>query len=93
MLASDDKQRRSCIAGYPGCEFQIRAALTTTIGKDKADFFFDKVRASMLLFRSMRMLKGTIVSRVLLCGARGCLLQVARVELHPRSSELQTFRG
>ncbi|KAF8556705.1 hypothetical protein OG21DRAFT_1408674 [Imleria badia] len=31
------------ISGYPGCEFQIRDALTTAIGKDKSDFFIDKV--------------------------------------------------
>jgi hypothetical protein len=30
-------------AGYPGCEHQIRAALTETIGQEKSDFFFDKV--------------------------------------------------
>jgi len=29
--------------GYPGCEYQIREALTNTIGEEKADFFFDKV--------------------------------------------------
>ncbi|THV02398.1 glycoside hydrolase [Dendrothele bispora CBS 962.96] len=30
------------ISGYPGCEFQIRDALAEAIGKDKAEFFFDK---------------------------------------------------
>lgn len=30
------------ITGYPGCEFQIRAALAKTIGKEKSEFFFDK---------------------------------------------------
>jgi aryl-phospho-beta-D-glucosidase BglC (GH1 family) len=30
------------ISGYPGCEFQIREALTQTIGAEKADFYFDK---------------------------------------------------
>ncbi|KAK0213556.1 glycoside hydrolase family 5 protein [Armillaria fumosa] len=30
------------ISGYPGCEFQIRDALTETIGQEKSDFFFDK---------------------------------------------------
>ncbi|KAF9005226.1 glycoside hydrolase [Cyathus striatus] len=30
------------ISGYPGCEFQIREALTETIGQEKSDFFFDK---------------------------------------------------
>jgi len=28
------------ITGYPGCEFQIRAALAKTIGKEKSEFFF-----------------------------------------------------
>ncbi|KAJ3980107.1 hypothetical protein F5890DRAFT_775490, partial [Lentinula detonsa] len=31
------------ISGYPGCEFQIRAALAETIGAEKSEFFFDKV--------------------------------------------------
>ncbi|EED80297.1 hypothetical protein POSPLDRAFT_134931 [Postia placenta Mad-698-R] len=30
------------ITGYPGCEFQIRAALAEVIGDKKATFFFDK---------------------------------------------------
>lgn len=31
------------ISGYPGCEFQIRAALAGVIGPEKSAFFFDKV--------------------------------------------------
>jgi hypothetical protein len=31
------------ISGYPGCEFQIRAALAEVVGSTKAEFFFDKV--------------------------------------------------
>ncbi|KAF9484634.1 glycoside hydrolase family 5 protein [Pholiota conissans] len=30
------------ISGYPGCEFQIREALSEAIGERKAEFFFDK---------------------------------------------------
>ncbi|KAF5338703.1 hypothetical protein D9611_013365 [Ephemerocybe angulata] len=30
------------ISGFPGCEYQIREALEETIGKEKAEFFFDK---------------------------------------------------
>ncbi|KAH9939768.1 glycoside hydrolase [Epithele typhae] len=30
------------ISGYPGCEFQIRAALVDVVGKDKSELFFDK---------------------------------------------------
>ncbi|KAG6833299.1 Endo-1,4-beta-xylanase 5 [Tephrocybe sp. NHM501043] len=30
------------ISGFPGCEFQIREALTEVLGNAKADFFFDK---------------------------------------------------
>jgi hypothetical protein len=33
-------------SGYPGCEFQIREALAGVIGKEKSEFFFDKVRSS-----------------------------------------------
>lgn len=29
--------------GYPGCEFQIREALAGVVGKEKSEFFFDKV--------------------------------------------------
>ena len=29
--------------GYPGCEFQIRAALADVLGPAKSEFFFDKV--------------------------------------------------
>jgi hypothetical protein len=31
------------ISGYPGCEFQIRAALAEVLGPIKSEFFFDKV--------------------------------------------------
>ncbi|KIM37508.1 glycoside hydrolase family 5 protein [Hebeloma cylindrosporum] len=34
------------ISGYPGCEHQIRDALAEAIGKEKSEFFFDKVRIS-----------------------------------------------
>ncbi|KAF7364900.1 Glycoside hydrolase family 5 protein [Mycena venus] len=30
------------ISGYPGCEYQIRDALTKAIGEEKSEFFFDK---------------------------------------------------
>ncbi|KAI0791324.1 glycoside hydrolase [Abortiporus biennis] len=30
------------ITGYPGCEFQIRAALEDVVGKESSEFFFDK---------------------------------------------------
>ncbi|KAJ7486029.1 glycoside hydrolase [Mycena galericulata] len=30
------------ISGYPGCEFQIRQALSDAIGQEKSEFFFDK---------------------------------------------------
>ncbi|KAJ7069552.1 glycoside hydrolase [Mycena amicta] len=30
------------ISGYPGCEYQIREALSATIGQEKSEFFFDK---------------------------------------------------
>ena len=32
-------------SGYPGCEFQIRETLADTIGKEKSELFFDKVRS------------------------------------------------
>jgi hypothetical protein len=32
------------ISGYPGCEFQVREALEDVLGKEKSEFFFDKVR-------------------------------------------------
>lgn len=37
------------ITGYPGCEFQIREELANVIGKEKSEFFFDKVRFIRLL--------------------------------------------
>ena len=46
MLAARDRIARSLVdwtAGYPGCEHQIRAALAEVVGKDKSEFFFDKV--------------------------------------------------
>ncbi|KAF5350113.1 hypothetical protein D9756_009212 [Leucocoprinus leucothites] len=30
------------ISGFPGCEYQIREALSDVLGQSKADFFFDK---------------------------------------------------
>ena len=38
------------ITGYPGCEFQIRAALHDVLGPEKCDFFFDKVRCISLSY-------------------------------------------
>lgn len=35
------------IGGYPGCEFQVREALEEVLGKEKSEFFFDKVRTSV----------------------------------------------
>lgn len=32
------------ITGYPGHEYQARAALKKVLGADKYEFFFDKVR-------------------------------------------------
>ena len=32
-------------SGYPGCEFQIRAALAEVVGTEKCELFFDKVCA------------------------------------------------
>ncbi len=37
------------LAGYPGCEFQIRAALADVVGSEKSEFFFDKVCVSCAL--------------------------------------------
>jgi hypothetical protein len=31
------------ITGYPGHEFQVRAALKNVLGQEKYDYFFDKV--------------------------------------------------
>lgn len=34
------------ITGFPGREYQIRKALADVLGKEKAQFFFDKVTSS-----------------------------------------------
>lgn len=34
------------ITGFPGREYQIRKALADVLGKEKAQFFFDKVHSS-----------------------------------------------
>lgn len=34
------------ITGFPGREYQIRKALADVLGKEKAQFFFDKVYSS-----------------------------------------------
>ena len=44
--------------GFPGCEFQIRDALADVLGKDKSEYFFDKVRTEsreLLSVRTMEM--------------------------------------
>ena len=41
------------IQGYPGCEYQIREALTVAIGKEKSDLFFDKVCQTGLCNRNI----------------------------------------
>lgn len=37
------------ITGFPGREYQIRKALADVLGKEKAQFFFDKACSSPLL--------------------------------------------
>jgi hypothetical protein len=32
------------ITGYPATEYQIREALAEVVGREKSEFFFDKVR-------------------------------------------------
>jgi hypothetical protein len=32
------------ITGYPGHEYEMRAAMLEVLGREKYDFFFDKVR-------------------------------------------------
>lgn len=50
FFESDVKELMWCssmenfISGYPGCEFQIRETLADTIGAEKSELFFDKVR-------------------------------------------------
>ena len=36
-------------AGYPGCEFQIREALAEVLGRQKSEYFFDKVSNARIL--------------------------------------------
>ena len=41
---SCETRRLTCSdAGYPGCEFQIREALAEVLGRQKSEYFFDKV--------------------------------------------------
>ena len=40
--------------GFPGCEFQIRDALADVLGKDKSEYFFDKVRTESHELSSVR---------------------------------------
>lgn len=42
-LITISRSMENFIAGYPGCEFQIRAALADVVGNEKSTFFFDKV--------------------------------------------------
>ena len=35
-------------AGYPGCEFQIREALAEVLGRQKSEYFFDKVSGARI---------------------------------------------
>lgn len=77
------------ITGFPGREYQIRKALADVLGKEKAQFFFDKVRSSS----SNRQNKLTVstVPRILLHRRRRKILQIPRTKLHPRPLQLPTL--
>lgn len=38
------------ITGYPGHEFEVRAALLEVLGQEKSDFFWDKVRLAAKVY-------------------------------------------
>jgi hypothetical protein len=85
------------ISGYPGCEFQIRAALTDVVGPGKSAFFFDKVGFSQRLVTRLPLFVSLTASvspvfGIFLPGSGRQVLQKPRIELHPRAVQLQAFR-
>lgn len=71
------------ITGFPGREYQIRKALADVLGKEKAQFFFDKVHSSFLPSFDKTNVTKCIVPRILLHRRRCKILQVPGTELHP----------
>ena len=60
--------------GYPGCEFQIRGELAKVVGKEKSEFFFDKVRTNPLPAVELQLMRLFSVPRILLPRRRCRLL-------------------
>lgn len=91
-LSNPSRSMENFISGYPGCEFQIRAALADVVGIEKSAFFFDKVRGSNgCPFVSLTVSDSPVLGVFLPEG--GCqVLQKPRVELHPFAVQLQAFR-
>lgn len=80
------------ITGFPGREYQIRQALAEVLGKEKAQFFFDKVLALLIVFLLRRANTILPVPRILLHGARCQILQIPRSQLHSCSIQLPPLR-
>ena len=67
QLTDIPKRRLRGRKGYPGCEFQIREALAEVIGKEKSEYFFDKVRSPVSPTIAMLIDTDGAVPRTFLC--------------------------
>lgn len=79
--------------GYPGCEHQIRGALTEAIGEEKSDFFFDKVNRGRIIKTDQFLTFLLIVLGILLHRRRCPVFQEPWAELHSSALQLPPLRG
>lgn len=71
------------ITGYPGHEHQARAALLNVLGREKYDFFFDKVGIPIPMIETNHLMStGCAVFGTFLRRGRCQVLRFSRTQLH-----------
>jgi hypothetical protein len=89
IITDTSRSMENFISGYPGCEFQIRAALADVVGPLKSAFFFDKVCHPLPGNRRPSPKTSFFPALgVLLPGGGYQVLQKSRVELYPLAVQL-----
>ena len=81
------------ITGYPGHEHEMRKALLEVLGKEKYDFFFDKVSCGAISLDNLSCSPPYSVPRVLLHFLRRQVLRITGPELSPHSPQPQILHG
>ena len=81
------------ITGFSGHERQHRAAILAVLGKEKYEYFFEKVKAPDQISRETGSSQyHSLVFRLLLYTIRCQIFRLVRTELRPHTLQLPTFR-